>query len=94
MRLRMITALGFLAAVTMAAGPTKYVAPKTAWGDPKLEGVYTNDDETGVPFERPSEFEGKKIEDITPEELASANKRRNPGAESEEEAEYAELVRS
>ena len=62
MRLRMITALGFLAAATMAAGPAKYAAPKTAWGDPKLEGVYTNDDETGVPFERPAEFIGKELE--------------------------------
>jgi hypothetical protein len=77
MRLRMMTTLGFLAAATIAAGPAKYAAPKTAWGDPKLEGVYTNDDETGVPFERPAEFDGKKIEDITPEELAAANKRRN-----------------
>jgi hypothetical protein len=77
MRLRMMTALGFLAAATMAAGPAKYNAPKTAWGDPKLEGVYTNDDETGVPFERPAEFDGKKLEDITPEELSAANKRRN-----------------
>jgi hypothetical protein len=77
MRLRMITALGFLAAATIAAGPAKYVAAKTTWGDPKLEGVYTNDDETGVPFERPAEFDGKKIEDISPQELAAANKRRN-----------------
>jgi hypothetical protein len=73
----MTVALGILTLATMAAGPTKYAAPKTAWGDPKLEGVYTNDDETGVPFERPAEFEGKKLEDITPDELAAANKRRN-----------------
>jgi hypothetical protein len=77
MRLRMITAFGFLTAATMAAGPAKYAPSKTAWGDPRLDGVYTNDDETGVPFERPAEFAGKKIEDITPEELAAANKRRN-----------------
>jgi hypothetical protein len=73
----MTAALGVLTLATMAAGPTKYAAPKTAWGDPKLEGVYTNDDETGVPFERPAEFDGKKLEDITPEELSAANKRRN-----------------
>jgi hypothetical protein len=77
MRVRMMTALGLLAAATMAAGPAKYSPPKTAWGDPKLEGVYTNDDETGVPFERPAEFDGKKIEDITPDQLAAANTRRN-----------------
>ena len=39
-------------------------------------GVYSNDDETGIPFERPAEFAGRRIEDITPAELAEANKRR------------------
>src|SRR4051794_23036128 len=51
--------------------------PRTPWGDPDLAGVYSNDDETGVPFERPAEFEGRRIEDITPDELAALNKRRN-----------------
>src|SRR6476620_8379379 len=54
-----------------------YSAPKTPWGDPKIEGVYSNDDETGIPFERPAQFEGRRIEDITPEELASVNAQRN-----------------
>jgi len=39
--------------------------------------VYTNDDETGVPFERPAQFEGRRIEDITPQELLALNKQRN-----------------
>src|SRR5258706_2432839 len=77
MRFRMTAALGILAAATIAAGPVKSTPAKTAWGDPKREGVYTNDDETGVPFERPAEFDGRKLEDITPDELAAANKRRN-----------------
>jgi len=77
MRVRMMAALGVVAVATLAAGPTKYSPPKTAWGDPKLDGVYTNDDETGVPFERPAEFDGKKLEDISPDELAAANKRRD-----------------
>ena len=51
--------------------------PRTAWGDPRLEGVYTNDDETGVPFERPAQFEGRRLEDITPQELSALNKQRN-----------------
>ena len=54
-----------------------YTPPKTPWGDPKIEGVYSNDDETGIPFERPAQFEGRRIEDITPEELASLNAQRN-----------------
>jgi hypothetical protein len=43
---------------------------RTPWGDPDLSGVYTNSDEAGIPFERPAEFEGRRLEDITPEELA------------------------
>src|SRR5262245_16306410 len=31
-----------------------YSPPKTAWGDPDLEGVFTN--ATVTPFERPAEF--------------------------------------
>jgi hypothetical protein len=54
-----------------------FTPPKTPWGDPKIEGVYSNDDETGIPFERPAQFEGRRIEDITPEELASLNAQRN-----------------
>ena len=54
-----------------------YTPPKTPWGDPKIEGVYSNDDETGIPFERPAQFEGRRIEDITSEELASLNAQRN-----------------
>ena len=37
--------------------------PRTPWGDPDLQGTFTNKDEVGTPFERPSEFEGRRIED-------------------------------
>jgi hypothetical protein len=56
---------------------SKWTAPRTAWGDPDLNGVYSNDDETGIPFERPAQFEGKRLEDITPAELTEINKQRN-----------------
>jgi hypothetical protein len=65
------------AAVKPSGPPRSYVPPRTPWGDPQLAGVYSNDDETGVPFERPAQFEGRKIEDITPEELSALNKQRN-----------------
>src|SRR6478672_4605324 len=58
------------------AARAAYAPPRTPWGDPQLAGIYSNDDETGVPFERPPEFAGRRIEDITPAELAEANKRR------------------
>ncbi len=42
---------------------------RTPWGDPDLSGVYSNSDESGIPFERPAQFEGRRLEDITPAEL-------------------------
>jgi hypothetical protein len=45
--------------------------PRTPWGDPDLQGTYTNTYEAGTPLERPKEFAGRKLEDVTGEELAS-----------------------
>jgi hypothetical protein len=47
-----------------------FVPAKTPWGDPDIAGDYNNSDESGIPFERPDEFKGRKMEDITPAELA------------------------
>jgi len=62
---------------TAAPAARKWTAARTGWGDPDLQGSYTNTDESGTPFERPSEFEGKRIEDVTAAELASATQQRN-----------------
>src|SRR4051812_45721937 len=53
-----------------------YVPPKTAWGDPQISGAYTNSDESGIPFERPAAFEGRRLEDITSAELGQIVKQR------------------
>ena len=53
-----------------------FTPPRTPWGDPDIAGVFTNNDESGIPFERPPEFEGKKPEDISPDELANIVKQR------------------
>jgi hypothetical protein len=38
-------------------GPaTKYVTPKTPWGEPDLQGVWSSDDTSGIPRERPAEL--------------------------------------
>ncbi len=63
------------AAPAKAARP--YSPPKTAWGDPDLSGSYTNTSESGTPFERPAEFDGKTLDQITPAELAKAIDKRN-----------------
>jgi hypothetical protein len=49
---------------------------RTPWGDPDLQGTYTNKYEQGTPFERPAEFEGRRSEDIPPAELAAILKER------------------
>ena len=53
-----------------------YSAPRTPWGDPDLQGTYTNSNESGIPMERPAEFAGKRVEEVTPAELAELIKTR------------------
>ena len=57
------------AAAGKPAVPKNWKASRTPWGDPDIAGVYTNSDENGIPFERPAEFEGRRLQDITNEEL-------------------------
>ena len=33
-----------------------YVAPKTPWGEPDLQGVWSSDDTDGIPMSRPAQF--------------------------------------
>ena len=58
------------------AAPKKYVAKRLPWGDPDLSGNYTTKDEANTPFERPDQFAGKRIEDVTAKELSVANEQR------------------
>ncbi len=52
---------GTLAATANAetATSSSWSAPRTAWGDPDLEGTWTN--ATATPLERPKELEGKLV---------------------------------
>ena len=47
-----------------------WTPPRTPWGDPDLQGNFTNKSEQGTPFERPGQFEGRRLEDIQGAELA------------------------
>jgi hypothetical protein len=55
---------------------SSYSAPRTPWGDPDLQGTYTNSDESGTPMSRPPELAGKRPEDVTPQEMARLAKER------------------
>src|SRR5215510_8118325 len=67
-----------LSSANLTAGQTgksaAYKAPRTAWGDPDFQGNYTNLYEAGTPLERPDEFAGRKLADITPAELKATKK--------------------
>jgi hypothetical protein len=69
-----LIALGAVAVAGQTAPPAasakEWKAPRTAWGDPDLQGNYTNVYENGTPLERPKEFEGRSLSDVTGEELA------------------------
>jgi hypothetical protein len=53
-----------------------WTTPRTPWGDPDLQGQYSNKYETSTPFERPKEFAGRNIADVRSDELAEAVKKR------------------
>jgi hypothetical protein len=70
--------LAVLAAVVPVTGQTQATirnaapsspAPRTPWGDPDLQGTYTNTYENGTPLERPDEFAGRRLEDVKGDEL-------------------------
>jgi hypothetical protein len=42
---------------------------RTPWGDPDIQGNFTNLWDAGTPFERPDQFAGRRLEDVTREEL-------------------------
>jgi len=65
------------AAASKKAPAKAYTPPRTPWGDPDLAGVYTNKDENGIPVERPSQFDGKKLEDVDESEFTEIVKARN-----------------
>src|SRR6202022_1108927 len=68
-------------AETMAASKRVkgWTAPRTPWGHPDLQGVWTTDEEIGVPIERPAVYGEKAI--LTDQEFAGRQERPgDPGA--------------
>jgi hypothetical protein len=69
---RVIAAIASVAALLATFGAAAAAAqemPRTAWGDPDLEGTYTSDNSIGVPFERPERFGTRAL--LTDEEYAA-----------------------
>jgi hypothetical protein len=51
------------------AARSAWTPHRTPWGDPDLQGNFTNKDEQGVPFERPAQFAGRSV--VSDEEFAA-----------------------
>jgi len=64
----------FSAAIVAAQSPAGDKTPRTPWGDPDLQGNYTNLSEAGTPMERPPEYVGKNMNDFSREELTEIKK--------------------
>jgi hypothetical protein len=75
-----LTAISALLAVAVLAPAGLYgqgkQAARTPWGDPDLQGTYNNSNESGTPMARPAEFAGRRVEDVTPAEMARLAKER------------------
>ena len=54
-----------------------YRVPRTLWGDPDLQGNYTNKYEQSTPLERPDGFAGRRRDDVTGAELTALLATRN-----------------
>lgn len=54
-----VTVIAAFAVSGSVSAASAYHAPRTSWGDPLIQGVYTNN--TNVPFERPPELGTKAV---------------------------------
>lgn len=64
--------------------PTSYVAPRTPWGEPDLQGVWSSDDTAGIPRERPAELGTRLYQ--TDAEFAARKKQIDVGVQRGENA--------
>jgi hypothetical protein len=55
----------------LQAARKPFATPRTPWGDPDLQGNFTNVYEDGTPLERPDQFAGRRLDDVKGEELAA-----------------------
>jgi hypothetical protein len=65
------------AMLLLSAATASAQAARTPWGDPDLQGAYTNSDESLIPMERPDTLSGKSLSEISSDELAQLNEKRN-----------------
>jgi hypothetical protein len=64
--------------------PTNFVTPRTPWGEPDLQGVWSSDDTAGIPRERPAELGTRLYQ--TDQEFAARKKQVDQGVSRGENA--------
>jgi len=64
--------------------PIPYTVPRTPWGDPDLQGVWSSDDTAGIPRERPATLGNRLYQ--TDEEWAARQKQVSDGVRRGESA--------
>ncbi len=64
------------------APPRGWTPPRMPWGDPDISGTFTNKYEQGTPMERPDGFEGRRVDDIRPDELAEIVRKRQADSDA------------
>jgi len=64
--------------------PSPYTGPRTPWGDPDLQGVWSSDDTAGIPRERPANLGNRLYQ--TDEEWAARQKQVSDGVRRGENA--------
>src|SRR4051812_1379194 len=67
-RVTVFAALALCAAAGIAFAQTRWVAPKTSWGDPDLQEIWSTEDLRDIPYERPDAAQGRPR--VTDEEFA------------------------
>jgi hypothetical protein len=72
MRSRLFKVVGLGAVVVAVAGQARTPALRTPWGDPDLQGIWTN--EFDIPLQRPARYGTKEF--LTDEERAEIDKQR------------------
>jgi hypothetical protein len=82
-----------LVVTALAGKPVEYKAPRTPWGDPDLQGVWSSDDLENVPMSRPAQFKELYLDDAQfaarQAQVDRGAKQRDTSAESSFRFDYA-----